>query len=440
MAVGEVFSWTDSILGLFFALVIHFFASEWLRTSGERSVLLAALRFKFAASLAYSLYVLYVYRGGDTLIYREAGLEYASVIWDILLDRPLPDQYTSFCAKYAALATANLCKLSGLVHLFSLDSFVASSFFFALIGFAGQALLYLAFVQLYPAPELRQWWRVGLLYFPSLTFWSAGMLKEPLALWGVGCVIWGIHYWPRRPSLLHLSAIAVGFLTLFLFRPEAALVLGAASGLWLVSAPYVRPPSDRARDFSKGLRHTLFIVAMMAVIGMGIVQTFYPAYSFAEIPQRIVGLSKAYMLNDTTSVAPLTADASWLGLLRVWPAALVFTLFRPFIWEANNIVAIAAAAENMLLLVISFRAGVLLVDTPAVLRRCLRSPLFLTCVAFVALFGLAVGVSTPNFGSVSRYRIPLIPFVVATLTIVEHHSLHLRREAKLQLMKTCVLA
>jgi len=49
------------------------------------------------------------------------------------------------------------------------------------------------------------------------------------------------------------------------------------------------------------------------------------------------------------------------------------------------------------------------------LRAILKSPFLVFCVAFVLPFSLAVGVAAPNLGSLSRYRIPMMPFYVCLL-------------------------
>ncbi len=62
--------------------------------------------------------------------------------------------------------------------------------------------------------------------------------------------------------------------------------------------------------------------------------------------------------------------------------------------------------------------------------RAWREPMFLTCLIFVSIFSLAVGVSTPNLGTISRYRIPLLPFFVGALTILEYHFLEFRAKVR----------
>ena len=55
-------------------------------------------------------------------------------------------------------------------------------------------------------------------------------------------------------------------------------------------------------------------------------------------------------------------------------------------------------------------------------KEAITAPLFLACVVFVVVFGCTVGIAQLNLGTVSRYRIPLLPFLVAALVIVEDRA------------------
>jgi hypothetical protein len=47
------------------------------------------------------------------------------------------------------------------------------------------------------------------------------------------------------------------------------------------------------------------------------------------------------------------------------------------------------------------------------------SPPLAFCVVFCAVFGVGVGLMTTNLGALSRYRMPLIPFFVVLLLVLE---------------------
>jgi len=55
------------------------------------------------------------------------------------------------------------------------------------------------------------------------------------------------------------------------------------------------------------------------------------------------------------------------------------------------------------------------------------------CVAFTVFFGFSVGITTPNFGALVRFKIPLVPFMVSGLyiiTFLNHQRLLAKRAGR----------
>jgi hypothetical protein len=70
-----------------------------------------------------------------------------------------------------------------------------------------------------------------------------------------------------------------------------------------------------------------------------------------------------------------------------------------------------------LALLVLWRAG------PRFTLRCIASnPLLLMCTTFVLIFAFTVGVTTPNFGAMVRFRIPMVPFFISGLFIVDYFA------------------
>jgi hypothetical protein len=63
------------------------------------------------------------------------------------------------------------------------------------------------------------------------------------------------------------------------------------------------------------------------------------------------------------------------------------------------------------------------------LFKMLYDPNIVFCLVFCITFAFAVGLSTYNFGTLSRYRIPLLPFYVMSLVLMFDYS---NRERKLE--------
>ncbi len=110
-------------------------------------------------------------------------------------------------------------------------------------------------------------------------------------------------------------------------------------------------------------------------------------------------------------------DYSPAGMLRKTPLAINVTLFRPYLWEVNNPVMLLSALESLALLLFTlyvfYKRGI-----GATFKAVVANPFLLFCFVFSLSFAFAIGIATYNFGSLVRYKIPLLPFYVAALLVL----------------------
>ena len=112
-------------------------------------------------------------------------------------------------------------------------------------------------------------------------------------------------------------------------------------------------------------------------------------------------------------------DFSYAGIARKTLPAIWVSLFRPYIFEAKNIVMMLSAVESLLFLLftiyIFIRHGVINVFST------IRTQPFITfCLLFSILFSFAIGISTYNFGTLVRYKIPMMPFYLTGLFCIDY--------------------
>ena len=105
-------------------------------------------------------------------------------------------------------------------------------------------------------------------------------------------------------------------------------------------------------------------------------------------------------------------DGTWQGMLQMAPEGIFTALFRPFIWESSNGLMLLNAFESLIMLLVATNA--IFKNRYQIIKK---DPFLIFCVIFALIFAFAVGVSTYNFGSLSRYRIPLIPLFLIALVV-----------------------
>jgi hypothetical protein len=94
-------------------------------------------------------------------------------------------------------------------------------------------------------------------------------------------------------------------------------------------------------------------------------------------------------------------------------------LFLPSLFHVENVVMLIAALENSWLLIlflsILWRTRVFFFF---VLLR--TNPLLQMFFFFAFSYAFMIGVTTPNFGALVRFKIPLLPLFVAGMFIADH--------------------
>ena len=92
-------------------------------------------------------------------------------------------------------------------------------------------------------------------------------------------------------------------------------------------------------------------------------------------------------------------------------------LFRPFIWEAKSVFVAISGIENAFLL---FSIIILLIRLKFIrfFQYIFSEPVLMFSFVFTVFFVFGVGLSSTNFGALVRYRIPAVPFFMATVFIM----------------------
>src|SRR5690606_36128594 len=93
------------------------------------------------------------------------------------------------------------------------------------------------------------------------------------------------------------------------------------------------------------------------------------------------------------------------------------TLFRPYLWETRKVIQLINALEATILLLVTIKVFIS-VGPKRLWMTISADPTIQFCLIFSLIFAFAVGISSGNFGTLSRYRIPCLPFYGLTLVLI----------------------
>ena len=305
------------------------------------------------------------------------------------------------------------------IMMFFSNYFISCTLIASIIGFTGLWKLYLVFCKLYPGLEKK--FAIAILYFPSVLFWSSGILKDTLTISAVGWIIYSFYNFAilRKYKLKYM--IVLVFAAIIIINIKAYVFAALLPGLfiWLFFKQLSAIKSNFIKIVVAPILITIVLFGFSFVLSgvsgamdqYGNVNT---AIEHAQVTQQDLTRSEQYGENyyDIGEF-----EATPMGIIRKAPIAIVSGIFRPFIWEARNPFVLLAALESlflmgMILFVVSKNG---LIKT---IKNISKDPMLIFAFSFVLIFGFGVGLASANFGALVRYKIPMLPFFVSGLFIL----------------------
>ncbi len=315
----------------------------------------------------------------------------------------------------AGTATGSMSALAAWSFYLFGPSKYATCIAFAMLSMSGKLAMYRVFrANVDPAHRMSA--AIAALFVPSFVFWSSGLIKEAVALAGLGWSLFGLHLWIRegRTSLGWVVVVA-GAMPTLLIKAYILLPLALAGGAWYYWMRSLRRGRVRIRPFYLG------VAAVLGVGGVVVLGHYFPEYALDNFSSRTADLQQLGRYHGLRGGSHFTLGAevptSLLGQLAFAPAALLASLFRPSILEVHNLLMLANAVETTILTLLLARI-LFTRNLSNVVREVADDPFLIFCIVFVVFFGIAVGLASSNLGTLSRYRAPLLPFFAILLLVL----------------------
>jgi hypothetical protein len=394
------------------ALLSWFSFRYWKAQGILKQFFWPALGVKLVAGVCVGLLYTYYYQVGDTFLYFHDG--------SMLADLARKDfaAYLKFIIESEGAFTGSFnedtprallfVKIVSFFSLLSFDNYWIIASYFSLFSFLGS--WYLVQRISYHLPEFTLSGIVAFLFFPSMVFWSSGLIKESLALAslfflsGTFLALW----FGSKFSLVHWFWVLFASWVMWALK----YYIGAVFFPIVLTSLFYR--SILSHFFKKGQGWINLFVAMLIFIMLVTAASFskpniYPQKLLNRIVENNNAYSQVSPSEDLIHFYQLTPTA--VNLLLNAPWALFSGLFRPFIWESRNVLQLLVSIENMLLLAFS---GIALYGIRNILLSPYRILTFLTLVYVIALC-IFITLSTPNFGTLARYRVGYLTFFIFLL-------------------------
>lgn len=224
---------------------------------------------------------------------------------------------------------------------------------------------------------------------------------------------------------INISRILFAIITIFLIvtiKPYIFIVILPGALIWLFFRSIQR---IRIRLLRLAIIPLIFTFSLaIFAIAFTYLGDFLGDYSSTEkiIEKAIVSqedLKRDYYGGNTFDIGKI--EPTIFGILSKFPLATFFGFFGPTLIHVNNIVMLFSALENTFLLYLSL--AIFIRRNPLkTLQLISASPFLVFCLSFSVLLAFAIGLSTPNFGALVRFKIPLVPFFCFLLLTIYYRK------------------
>tara|TARA_B100000809_G_C15028890_1_gene491193 strand:- start:374 stop:1087 length:714 start_codon:yes stop_codon:yes gene_type:complete len=222
----------------------------------------------------------------------------------------------------------------------------------------------------------------------------------------------------KRKKMGSIILIIMATLTIAYLKPYILYVLYPALFIWVQSNLKEFIPSDLMRRLMTPFIALTLIVSIY-FLGQKLSQNA-GNYNLGKIEKTLEGFQSWHTtVGETSEQSSYTlGDMNFtpLGMLQKVPEALAVTFFRPYPLEVKNASMVLGAAEGLVLMF--FTIWLVLRFRMRLFWLIYKNKDILFLLIFALIFGVVVGISSYNFGALSRYKLPSQMFFVIALVLI----------------------
>jgi hypothetical protein len=409
--------------------VVAYMVRPLVTDSITRKYYFSAFTVRIFGALAVGFIYQFYYHGGDTYNFHTLGSRH---IWDAFMDSPIKGvemlladgehkgsfyKYSSQVYFFTDHSAYFIVRLAAIFDLLTFSSYSATAVLFATIGFMGSWMLFLTFYRRYP--QLHFWMAVCTLFIPSVFFWGSGLLKDTIVIGALGLATYSIDklFFQKKINIGNVLYLLFSLWVIFSIKKFILQAYLPASIMWVYLGNI-----DKIKSVVLKVMLLPFVIGISApiayfsIIKVGEDDARYSIDMLAKTVKTTAIDIRYLSGKDAGSGYDLgELDGTFSGMLKLAPQAINVSLYRPYLWEVKNPLMLLSAVESLILLLFTI---VILLKKNVYLFKALTNPDIVFCLMFSVVFAFAVGISTYNFGTLARYKIPLLPFFSIALILI----------------------
>jgi len=429
-------TWVDWIIWFIYFAVI--FSTLWFYRNSKSDKdlyqwFLKGFLIKVFGSIAFAMIFVYYYKFGDSFEYFKGAvmlsntfLDSPSDYFELLFHESSTNfpgnlrQYTDPLAYSDTPEEWFMVKLISPLALFTFNSYLTINLFMSLISFWGSWKLFKVFSSILPKYKTLAF--LSSFLIPSMVFWGSGLMKDTLTLAGINYLIYVLYFSLIKKEGKPIYILGAFFWFYLTFTLKSYIVLAFTPAIFLVL--YFNYKSKIKSQFLR-LVATPLILFTFLIIGFISLKTLSESsqkYNIDRLEGNVKGFHSWHTTQGGSSYNLGDVEYTAIGVLKKIPAALNATFFRPYLWEARNPVVLLGAIESTILLILFI--VILFQSKLRPFKHIKQTILLKSLIAYILIFGFAVGFTSYNFGALGRYKMPVMSLFVFILIYIYRKNLN----------------
>ncbi|MDH4473102.1 MAG: hypothetical protein QE487_10890 [Fluviicola sp.] len=417
---------------LFLAVTVGLLMYLYQRTSNfpGSPYLVRGYLLKVFGGLSFALIYIYYYGGGDSIEYFRS----TSTLNELLASEP--GTYFKLLSlnheeAQPVLRNANkiifyshtaeewfMVKLTSPFIFLGFNSYLGVTFLMSLLSFFGSFQLFQLMNKILPN-------RMGLVFginflIPTSLIWTSGLLKDTITFtcFAFLCSIFYTILYERKWRLFHL--LFIPFIVYITLNLKAYIIISFAP--WILITLLFFTASTIKNTVVKYLTVPIIIVIMVAsgYLGINYMIQNNQEYNTENLFSKIRGFHTWHTQLGGSAYNLGEMEYTEIGLLKKVPAAINVSLFRPYPWESGSALVLLNSFESMcmILLVVWMFLKVRL----RFFKHLFKNPFLIGGLVFCLFFAFSIGITSYNFGALSRFKVPLTAIFVFIMIYVIHQE------------------
>ena len=310
-------------------------------------------------------------------------------------------------------------RIALLLSYLSFSRFVITSMLFATIAYSGMFKMFESFA--FVMPKWDKQLAFVVLFFPTVSIYGSGILKDTLCIAAMGWLFYCSNQLLLKKvfkiKYLVIMAICITLVYQIKIYIVAAFLVPYLIYLIMLLARKIK------NIFLRRLFFPLLLLLLFGIYTLNAakIDTLLGSYAIEKLLDNVKDQQQSYLNAEDAGTGATfdigTIEPTLSGFVKKMPQGIVATLFRPFIWESKNVLMIFSALESLLILLITLIV-ILKAGFFKFIRTIFSDPFVFLCVFYALIFAALVGLSTSNFGTLGRYRIPIVPFYLTGILAV----------------------